>query len=213
MSTPDLGKTEAWYIIDAQPDSVLYAGLQLGVTRHDLAEAIRMGRTEECLHAIKPQAGDCIFIPSGTVHALGAGLLVAEIQQASDCTFRLFDWNRVDASGAARPLHIEQSLDVIDFDRGPVDRVVPKLDRASNSCELVACDKFRLVLLGESSVHLLDLPTCKIIAVPQGTATISTSSGDIELCAGQSALVPHACGQAKVIVAGQAPQNLCEKSR
>lgn len=221
MSTPDLGKTEAWYIIDTEPDSVLYAGLQSGVSCRDLAEAISMGRTEECLHAIKPQAGDCIFIPSGTVHALGAGLLVAEIQQASDCTFRLFDWNRVDASGAARPLHIEQSLDVIDFDRGPVHRVVPRLDGASNSWELVACDQFRLVSLGEATAHLLDLPTCKIIAVPQGAATISTSSGDLELRAGQSALIPYACGQAKVVVAGKSkvlvaepvPQNLCEESR
>ena len=213
MSTPDLGKTEAWYIIDAQPDSVLYAGLKEGVTRESLAQAIRMGRTEDCLHAIRPAAGDCIFIPAGTVHALGAGLLVAEVQQASDCTFRLYDWNRVDATGAARPLHIEQALEVIDFERGPVGQVTPQPFADSSARELVACDKFRLVSLGESSTHLLELPTCKIVAVPQGTAAIATEFGEVHLSAGQSALVPHACREAKVVVASDSVVLVAEPIR
>ena len=210
MASPDLGKTEAWYIIDAEPGSVLYAGLKPNVSRKDLAGAIEAGKTEECLHAIYPQAGDCIFIPAGTVHALGAGLLVAEIQQASDCTFRLYDWNRVDAAGKFRPLHIDQALEVIDFEQGPIERVSARQVPDRNTPELglpefgpqelVDCDKFRLVRFDRPLRYALDLPTCRIVTVPKGTATIETSHGSIELRAGDSALIPQACAQASLVV-------------
>ena len=200
MASPDLGKTEAWYIIDAEPGSVLYAGLKPNVSRKDLAGAIQAGKTDECLHAIYPQAGDCIFIPAGTVHALGAGLLVAEIQQASDCTFRLYDWNRVDAAGKSRPLHIDQALEVIDFEQGAIERVSALQVPDRNTQELVDCDKFRLVRFDRPSRYALDLPTCRIVTVPKGTATIETSHGSIELRAGDSALIPRACAQASLVV-------------
>jgi mannose-6-phosphate isomerase len=210
MASPDLGKTEAWYIIDAEPGSVLYAGLKPNVSRKDLADAIQAGKTEECLNAICPQAGDCIFIPAGTVHALGAGLLVAEIQQASDCTFRLYDWNRVDVAGKSRPLHIEQALEVIDYEQGPIERIsarqIPQRDTPERSVSelgpqaLVECDKFRLVRFDQPSRYVLDLPTCRIVTVPKGTATIETSNGSIELSAGDSALIPQACAQASLVV-------------
>jgi len=200
MATPDLGKTEAWYIVDAQPGAILYGGLKEGVTREDLSEAIRAGQTEACLHAISPNAGDCIFIPAGTVHALGAGLVVAEVQQASDCTFRLYDWNRLDASGNARPLHVQQALEVIDFERGPVDRVMPIPMQSPGMQELVACDKFRLIRFDQPSSHTLELSTCRIVTVPRGSARISTQYGNVELNAGQSALIPQACSEAQLLV-------------
>ncbi len=102
LSPPDLGKTEAWYILAADPGSRVYAGLQPGVEREQLAEAIAKGTCETLLHGFEPKAGDCLFIPAGTVHALGAGLLVAEVQQSSDTTFRLYDWNRVGPDGKPR---------------------------------------------------------------------------------------------------------------
>lgn len=200
METPDLGKTEAWYIIDAQPGSLLYAGLKEGVSRGDLAQAIAGGTTQECLHSMSPQAGDCIFIPAGTVHALGAGLVVAEIQQSSDCTFRLFDWNRVDATGTPRPLHVEQALDVIDFTKGPVHRMDPRQTESSGVCELVCCDKFRLLRYDQPSSYRLGSSTCMILAVPRGAATVQTRYGQIDLAAGQSALIPQACGEALLVV-------------
>src|SRR5437762_3487788 len=95
LTPPDLGKTEAWVILDSQPGSRIYAGLKRGFDRASLSAAIRSARAEECLHSFEPQPGQCLFIPAGAVHALGAGLLVAEIQQASDTTYRVFDWNRV----------------------------------------------------------------------------------------------------------------------
>ena len=142
LNPPDLGKTEAWYILSAEPGSTIYAGLQPGVDRAQLADAIRQGTCETLLHHFQPRAGDCLFIPAGTVHALGAGLLVAEVQQSSDTTFRLYDWNRVGPDGKPRPLHTEQALAVIDFQRGPVDAVRPQRTDRPWVSRLVSCDKF-----------------------------------------------------------------------
>lgn len=143
MTRPDLGKTEAWYIVEAEPHSVIYAGLKPGVDRAALADAIETGQTESVLHSFKPAVGQCVFIPAGTVHALGDGLLVAEVQQSSDTTFRLFDWNRLDAAGNPRPLHIEQSLEVTDYDRGPINPQIPLPDEGGWE-RLVDCEKFKL---------------------------------------------------------------------
>jgi mannose-6-phosphate isomerase len=113
LTPPDLGKTEAWYVIDAAPGSRIYAGLHAGVDREALARALRAGRCDEVLHSFEPEPGDCVFIPAGTVHAIGAGLVVAEIQESSDVTYRLFDWNRTAADGRPRPLHIEAGLEAV----------------------------------------------------------------------------------------------------
>ncbi len=194
MSPPDLGKTEAWYIIDAQPGAVLYAGLKPGVDRQSLHAAIHAGKTAECLHEIYPQAGDCVFIPAGTVHALGAGLLVAEIQQASNTTFRLYDWDRVDQHGKSRPLHIEQSLETIDFASGPRPVQTPQATSAPGRVRLVECDKFRFDRIqgveqattsGDGCLHIL--------TVPSGRVRIESASGHSEtLVTGQSLLLPAA---------------------
>src|SRR5271163_3453861 len=85
-----------------------------------LRQALATGRIVECLHEIVPRPGDCLFLPSGTVHAVGGGVLIAEVQQTSDATFRLFDWNRRDAGGKARTLHVEEALACIDWKAGPV---------------------------------------------------------------------------------------------
>ena len=144
LNPPDLGKTEAWVIVDAAPDSLVYAGLKPETDRAQLELAVSRGETATCLHSFHPNVGDCIFIPAGTIHALGAGLLVAEIQQSSDTTFRLFDWNRVGADGQPRELHVVQALDTIDFSLGAGGpQVAQKLN--SPGCERLAqCDKFVL---------------------------------------------------------------------
>jgi mannose-6-phosphate isomerase len=119
-------KTEAWYVIDAQPKSRIYAGLQPGVGPAELRDALARGTVEECLYSFIPQPGDCVFLPAGTVHAVGGGVLMAEIQETSDATFRLFDWNRVDAQGKSRKLHIEEAFAALHWEYGPVQpRRVP----------------------------------------------------------------------------------------
>lgn len=193
MVVPDRGKTEAWYVIDAEPDSKLYAGLKSGVDRQTLADAIENGKTEECLHVLSPKAGDCVFIPAGTVHALGEGLLVAEIQQASDCTFRLFDWDRVDKDGQPRQLHIELALEVIDFERGPVEFVAASPVGASGARTLVDCDKFILQEYSLPGSFSLPSHQLSIITVPKGNAVLRTDKSEHVLERGQSILLPHAC--------------------
>lgn len=113
LTPPDRGKTEAWYVIDAVPGSRIYAGLRAGTTRDALAAALRAGRCGDVLHSFEPRRGDCVFIPAGTVHAIGAGLMVAEIQQSSDVTYRLHDWNRVGPDGKPRAMHIEAGLEAV----------------------------------------------------------------------------------------------------
>jgi mannose-6-phosphate isomerase len=144
LNPPDLGKTEAWVILAAEPGSRVYAGLRAGIDRQQLADATAAGRTAECLHVLEPQVGDCLFIPAGTVHALGAGLVVAEIQQASDTTYRLFDWNRVGPDGQPRTLHIDEALEAIDYSAGPVSPTIPQATDRRQVERLVACHKFVL---------------------------------------------------------------------
>src|SRR5439155_3212833 len=108
-------KNEMWYIADAAPGAELYVGLKRGVTREQFEQKIRTGEVAECFHRLKVRAGDAMFLPSGRVHAIGAGLVIFEVQQNSDTTYRVFDWNRVGLDGKPRALHIEQSLASIDF--------------------------------------------------------------------------------------------------
>lgn len=108
-------KTEMWFIADATPTAELYVGLKRGVTRADFERRIGDGSVAECFQRVPVQAGDAMFLPSGRVHAIGAGLVIFEIQQNSDTTYRVFDWNRVGLDGKPRELHVPQSLASIDF--------------------------------------------------------------------------------------------------
>ena len=193
MSPPDLGKTEAWYIIDAEPGAKLYAGLRFGVTPQQLRMAIEAGEVDKCLHVIQPRPGDCVFIPAGTVHALGEGLLVAEIQQASNTTFRLFDWNRVDANGQPRALHVDQALEVIDFDSGPRELQKPEATEQHGRERLAECDKFVFDRIRQSGKFEIAEQGFHLLTSPSGGVTLrSPECSDECLDAGESVLVPAA---------------------
>ena len=115
------GKTEAWYILHAEPGAKVYAGFKPGVDRATFLSEFHAGRIENTLHSFEPKAGECIYLPAGTVHAAGAGLTIFEVQQTSDITYRLHDWGRVDAkTGKPRELHIEKAIECLDFGIGPV---------------------------------------------------------------------------------------------
>ncbi|NOY41155.1 MAG: class I mannose-6-phosphate isomerase [Planctomycetes bacterium] len=193
---PDLGKTEAWIVLAADPGSKVYAGLKPDVTREALRSALEAGTCDACLHEFEPQVGDCIFIEAGTVHALGAGLLIAEIQQASDTTFRLFDWNRVGADGNPRQLHVDESLATIDFSRGPVVPQQPISTGRAGRQRLVDCDKFVLdrchgnaaqTFGGDDRFHLL--------AILEGAVEIAGE----KFVAGETCLLPAAAGRVEAI--------------
>lgn len=110
------GKNEMWYILDAKKNTKLIYGLKQDISREDFIDAIKNAAVGETLNEVKVKAGDCLYIPSGTVHAILEGILIAEIQQNSNTTFRIYDWDRLDKSGKGRELHIDKALDVINFE-------------------------------------------------------------------------------------------------
>lgn len=159
-------KTEMWYIADAEPGAKLYVGMKAGVSREDFQQAIENGTVDQVVHAITPKAGDSIFIPSGRLHAIGAGLLIYEIQQNSDTTFRVFDWNRMGLDGSPRQLHVKESMQCIDF-----TDVEPSMDTPQGNT-LASCAYFQvdqLKLSAQSSVENPDPERFSIIAVVSGT--------------------------------------------
>ncbi len=195
LDPPDLGKTEAWVVLATEPRSRIYAGLKAGVDAKQLERELAAGTCDHCLHQLEPAVGDCVFIEAGTVHAIGAGLLIAEIQQASDTTYRLFDWNRFDRDGQPRQLHVRESLDVTDFDRGPVHPTVPQPTDRPYVERLVSCDKFVLdrwrvdapqACAGDARFHIL--------AMVEGAVDISSGDSSFELQRGHTILIP-ACSQ------------------
>lgn len=195
LDPPDSGKSEAWFVLAAEPRAVIYAGLKRGVDRGTLAQAVREGNCEELLHVVHPRPDDCLFLPAGTVHALGAGLLVAELQQASDTTFRLFDWNRLGPDGRPRQLHIEQALEVIDFQRGPVEPQVPQAPKQPGRSRLVECEKFVLERWQVDE----PLPAggdqrCHILAVVEGCVQVASDPANGLLKRGDTFLLPAALG-------------------
>jgi mannose-6-phosphate isomerase len=109
-------KNEWWFVLEAQPGAAVFAGFRPGVARSDVERALATGEFEDLLHRIPVRRGDSLFVPGGRIHAIGGGCLIAEVQQNSDTTFRVFDWNRRGADGALRELHIEQSLMCINFE-------------------------------------------------------------------------------------------------
>lgn len=114
-------KNEWWFVLEAQPGAAVFAGFRSGVVRADVERALRTGEFEDLLHRIPVRRGDSLFVPGGRIHAIGGGCLIAEVQQNSDTTFRVFDWNRRGPDGALRELHIKESLECINFaDQTPV---------------------------------------------------------------------------------------------
>ena len=201
---PDKGKTEAWYVIDAAPGARLWAGLRAGVDRAALETALRAGRMDEVLHAVEPRAGDCIFVPAGTVHAIGAGLLVAEIQQSSDVTWRLHDWNRTGPDGKPRALHVDAGLDAVTrFE--PVGPATPIATADPAVRRLVECGHFIFDEVrpdgtwsvgGDDRFHLL--------AVVDGTVRFDDAWGLPGLASGQTALLPASIGRQTIHAPGRA---------
>jgi len=189
-------KTEMWFIADAAPDASLYVGLKNGVTRTEFEQKVSDGSVADCFHKIPVRAGDTMFLPSGRVHAIGDGLVIFEIQQNSDTTYRVFDWNRVGLDGQPRELHIAQSLASIDF-----NDFEPSLVRANyrqgpqfKFRQLVEDPLFNVqeLVFATAGAVKLSGQYLRIIAVTKGAAKISDDSSGMvaELKAGDFGLIP-----------------------
>ncbi len=182
-------KTECWYIINAEPGAVIYKGLKKGVTKEQFTEAIEDGTVAEMLNKVPVRAGQCHFLPAGTAHAIGPGLLIAEIQTPSDTTYRVFDWNRVDDTGRVRELHIDEALESIHFNQSSDELFVTTIGLLAD-CEYFTIDKGHQC---KNCELLLAPDKMKVLIVLSGYGTILGTEGSIvEFSAGDCLLVPAA---------------------
>lgn len=205
LNPPERGKTEAWLVLASKPGSRIYAGLKRGFDRATIQRELARGTLDLCLHSFEPQVGDCIFVPAGLIHALGAGLLVAELQQASDTTYRLFDWNRLGTDGQPRPLHVDAALEAADYELGPIGPVIPERTDQTHVERLVTCEHF--VWDRWQFDHPVELSTddrCHLLAVIEGAVEVEVNGEVEQLLPGHTLLIPAACGLVRLKPAGRA---------
>lgn len=186
------GKTEMWYVIQADPGSQLITGFNLPLSKEEYLKIFNSGRLEEVLHYEEVKAGDVFFIPAGLVHAIGGGILLAEIQQTSDITYRIFDFNRVDDKGQPRELHTELALDAIDFNPHPDSRITYQAVE-NTSTTLVNCQYFTTNILPLNSKIERDFAekdTFVIYICLEGGYSIISEEGKMEVKKGETILVP-----------------------
>jgi mannose-6-phosphate isomerase len=180
-------KTECWYIVSAARGAVIYKGLKKGVTKRKFAEAIKKGTVAELLEKVPVETSQCHFLPAGTAHSIGAGLLIAEIQTTSDTTYRVFDFNRVDQSGKPRPLHIPEALESIHFDASGDNLSVTMVGRLVD-CEYFKIDKGHQAKNCET---LLSPGRMKVLIILTGGGTIlAPDRAKVEFKAGDCLLIP-----------------------
>lgn len=193
----ELGKSEMWVVLDAEPAARLIHGLADGTTRADLAAAIEQGSTLEALRSVTVHPGDVYYVPAGVVHALGAGLLVAEIQQSSDTTYRLYDYDRPGLDGKPRELHVEQALACASYAPPPP----PTRLRSSepNRWETLVTSPYFVTEYGQCWrcwYGATDVTTFEVLMILEGTGTIEWPRDGVEpLAAGQTWLLPAALGR------------------
>ena len=180
-------KTECWYIVAAQAGAVIYKGLKKGVTKEQFAQAIEKGTVAELLMKITVKKGQCHFLPAGTVHAIGAGLLIAEIQMPSDTTYRIFDWGRLDHAGKPRQLHIKEAMESIHFDSSNDNLSVTTVGRLVD-CKYFKVDKGHQAKGCET---LLSPGILKVLIILQGSGTIiGKDSHSVDFKAGETIVIP-----------------------
>lgn len=186
------GKNELWYIVECQPGAAVYIGFKRKVTREEFIDALSDGTLPRLLNRFEVKVGDCYFIPAGTIHAIDKGTLIAEVQQTSDITYRVFDWNRVDADGKPRLLHTALAVDAIDFDAETrYDITVPSVP--NRSTEVVSCSQFTANLLeveGETTRDYAPLDSFVIYTAVKGNLEAVCDDCAETLVCGESLLIP-----------------------
>ncbi len=190
------GKTEAWYILDAQPGASVVYGLERPIGRTDFAAAIADGTVEGLLHRIPVKAGDVVFVPAGTVHAIDAGTMLFEIQQKSDLTYRVYDYGRRDAkTGQPRDLHIAKALDVSELAPAP-RAALPPLPMSPERTLLIACRSFALERWTLDNTHTAatNPGSFEILTLIEGSGTLQWADSSLPLRRGDSVVLPAALG-------------------
>ena len=187
------GKTEMWYVVDCDPGAVLYVGFNRHVSESEYLDAVAGGTVADLLDKVSVKPGDAYFIPAGTIHAIGKGLLIAEIQETSDVTYRVFDWDRVDEKGRMRELHTELALEAIDFGP-PQDYNVTHTPQKNRAVELKSCPYFTVNLIeldGRMPRSYASLDSFVIYVCVDGDFSIERMNAAAESVAmGESVLLP-----------------------
>jgi mannose-6-phosphate isomerase len=190
-ATGHFGKAEAWLILEAEPGASIVWGFAREVDKAELRSRVERGTLEEVLNVVPVSPGDVIYNPPGTVHAIGAGILLFEIQQASDLTYRLYDYGRRDAQGRTRELHVDKALEVVDLRPGERAKVVP-VALTANGERLVACEHFameRWRVTGRQA-FAVDPARFETLTVVEGALTLAWEAGELALGWGATVFVP-----------------------
>ena len=195
----DSGKSEMWYVLVPPDDGHLIIGLNSGVTREVLAQAYENGTVEQCLYRLPVKTGDIINIPAGLVHALTSGVMVAEVQQNSDLTYRLYDYNRLGLDGQPRPLHVDDALTVTDFSGKIPKNAVSGLNIKKDGNELIyaICNPYFAIIkyvLSDSLNENSDPAAFSIFTCVEGKAVIEMPTLTAELLTGRSVFIPAGMG-------------------
>jgi mannose-6-phosphate isomerase len=187
------GKTEMWHVIQADPGSVIYAGFNREISREEFLSCVEQKKIQEVLNREPANSGDAFFIPAGRVHAIGAGILLAEIQQTSDITYRIFDWNRLEKNGRPRPLHTDLAIDAIDFEHYPSYRNDYKASTNKPS-PIISCPYFSVNLIWfcrPVERDYLDLDSFIVFMCIQGSFLLNYGEGNPMLVkTGHTILLP-----------------------
>lgn len=214
------GKSEAWYILDAQPGSTILLGLKDPVDYEEIREAVRSGTLPRLLRELPAIPGECYHVPAGEMHSVGGGIRLIEVQQPSDRTFRLYDWGRTDAGGLPRELHLQQGLEAASCSPYPLGSGSRMVQARENTAQLVDDPHFTISILQLSPRAELSTDGVPVVAIPMCPASVTTQRGDsLALAPLQAVLIPASVGgvdlEAKsggrVLVATPARQELREK--
>ena len=187
------GKTEMWYVMHADKDAELVMGFNREMTRMDYVKVMKNNTLREVLNYEKVEAGDVFFIPAGRVHALGPDILVAEIQQTSDTTYRIYDWDRINEAGMSRELHIPQSVEAIDF-AIPDQYKIEVQDVMNKTVPIVDCQYFvtnLLQLQGEMEKDYSNLDSFVILLCTEGNFSLVWENGAVFVKQGECVLIPN----------------------
>jgi mannose-6-phosphate isomerase len=189
------GKTEAWYILRATPGAEVIYGFAAPASREATADAIAAGTLDQLLQRVPVAAGDTIFVPAGTVHAINAGILLFEIQQKSDLTYRVYDYNRRDNAGNLRELHVDRALDVLDYRQPSTGKVAPQPLDAQRTL-LTQCDYFAMERweLAAPCTAATEPGSFEIMTVIDGATRLEADGDTLELQRGESVVLPAALG-------------------
>ena len=201
------GKTEMWYVVESDPDAQLISGFRHDTTPEEYSAALASGHLMDLLHSEHPEPGDVYFIPAGRVHALGKGLMVAEIQQTSDCTYRIYDYDRVDKDGKKRQLHTAEAMDAIDFGAIGGQARTRYQARMNASTTVAACPYFITRLLPLDTPmrkSLEDLDTFVIYMCVDGIAAVKSMDTIVPLHTGECVLVPAVADAVELFCEGPA---------